>query len=109
MTDHFFVDDPRGKTIICTEKFWRTHISKSHSYLINYEGEVKETLRNPSIICRDSERGDREVYYSKIPEMLRILKVVVEFRSLKVGEVITAYLVDGIKPGEKQIWTASSH
>lgn len=109
MTDHFSADDPRGRLIICTEKIWSTHIEKSHSDLVSYESETIETVSNPDYINSDVFFPNREVYYLKFVEKRKYLKVVVQFISSKIGEVVTAFFVDGIKSGEKLIWSKLNH
>jgi hypothetical protein len=105
MTDHFSTDDPRGRTIICTERNWGNHIEKRHSDLVSYETETLETISRPDFIFKDTDFSTREVYYLKYAEKKMFLKVVVQFTSPKIGEVVTAYFVAGIKTGEKQIWS----
>jgi hypothetical protein len=71
------------------------------------EEYVKETIQNPYLgfIYQDSINPNRNIYYLKTSKKpYYYVKVVVEITVPDHGEVITAFLTDGMKSGEIPIW-----
>ncbi len=81
-----------------------------HSIMKGLEDEVKKTVEKPDygFIYRDTARDDRNIYYRLYSKRNLYVKVAVEFEEGKTGRVITAFLTDSPKPGEKLIWPESS-
>ena len=107
----FDTTDPRGLSVRCEKKRWRQHIVAHHPGLENQLDLVKETIENPLMICRDATNPNREVYYSlgilPAPFDRLYLKIIVQFSERagkRYGTVITAYISDTPKTGEKPIW-----
>jgi hypothetical protein len=102
--------DPRGRKVICTEKCWTWHILDYHNDMNGREDEVIAAIESPTYgIYSDREFENRNIYYFRRSGKPIYLKVVVEFQDESQGEVITAYLVANLKPGEKLIWPISSN
>jgi hypothetical protein len=109
MPNIFEVDDPRGRSVICTEACWKWHILDYHHDMAGREAEVIAAITRPSLgIFSDTDFENRNVYYLRRSGKPYYLKVVVEFKSEREGEVITAYLAFSPKAGEKLIWPSSS-
>lgn len=107
MSIEFEVDDPRGYKVVCTQKIWRYKITKKRPWMNSEEWKniVIETIKNPSMqIFQDANFENRYVYYRRIENRARYMKVVVAFDNEESGEVITATPVNNGKAGEKPIW-----
>lgn len=98
------VDDPHGRHIICTEKTWINHILLHHPTMRGYLDDIRKTIQSPDLpVAVDAQRPTRNVYYGRQRGHPRYVKVVVEFEG-EHGEVITAFLTDSPKAGEKPLW-----
>jgi hypothetical protein len=108
MTNKFEVTDPRGKTVICTEDRWRWHIISGHGkFMEGYEDEVKEAIESPTEgIFQDAARPERHIYYLRLPQSRKYIKVVVNFEDEDSGYVVTAFKTDSIKQSETLLWQA---
>ena len=62
----------------------------------------------PHFIFEDSKKINRNAYYVIENDGNSYLKVVVAFSVSNKGQVISAYLTDSIKKGEKIIWKRSN-
>ena len=105
----FDVQDPRGYKVSCTDECWEFHILDEHPEMDGLEDTVKETIQTPYLgfIYQDRDYPERNIYYSLDSSREYYVKVVVEFSSEDVGEVITSFLTDSPKPGEGMIWPIS--
>lgn len=105
MPEIFRVIDPRGNTIVCTDKVWSEHILANRPWMKGWEKKIIAVLTNPFAIYDD---GNAQVYYKRHTNpSYYYIKVVVKFNG-KSGNVITAYPCDHGKSGEKLIWPGSS-
>ncbi len=100
--------DPRGKKVICTEEVWLIHVLDGHPEMEGLEDEVRRAIQEPlyMMIYEDKDYPERNIYYRQRNKHTYI-KVVVEFLK-DDGVLITAYLTDSVKPGEKLLWTPVS-
>jgi hypothetical protein len=105
----FQVIDPTGSTIILTDQCWYEHILAFHPAMEEFQEAIKATIVSPlyGMIYSDVDYSDRRIYYSRRGKY-QYLKVVVEFDQDR-GTVITAFITDRLKSGEKLIWPKSSH
>lgn len=108
MTVIFETTDPRGKKVTCTEEVWLIHVLDGHPEMEGLENIVKQTVEAPlySMIYQDRDYPERNIYYGQKSKYVYV-KVVVEFLK-DDGVLITAYLTDSVKPGEKLLWTPVS-
>ena len=108
MTEVFVATDPRGKKVTCTEEVWMAHVLEGHPEMEGLEGEVSQAIQSPlyMMIFQDRDYPERNIYYRK-KSRFTYIKVVVEFLKDN-GVLITAYLTDSVKPGEKLLWTPIS-
>ncbi|HLY25589.1 MAG TPA: hypothetical protein VKQ72_04575 [Aggregatilineales bacterium] len=101
----FEILDPMRRKVICTDDVWHSHILTRHPIMRGLENEVKLAIEKPSIgIFQDSSLSSRSIYYLRQTGTPRYLKAVVEFDDNDIGEVITAFLTDAPKSGERLIW-----
>lgn len=106
MANIFEAEDLRGKKIICTEDCWNNHILRNRPFMNGWEDDVKEAIQDPTLGCiyQDAEREDRCIYYRLNRRNNSYIKVVVNFDSNGLGNVITAFPTSAPKSGEKLIW-----
>ncbi len=74
----------------------------------NQEAAVKEAIEKSIGIYQDAHFEDRQIYYFRLKTKPRYLKVVVQFDTEEIGNVITAFPADSAKSGEKMIWPISN-
>ena len=88
--------DPRGQTVVCTHLRWVNHILAEHANMRGRESEVQRAIEQPvPVIYQDAQFSNR----------LQYVKVVVEFEDDdEPGQVITAFVTDSGKSGEKPLW-----
>lgn len=104
----FDVIDPRGFRVFCTIIRWREHVVE-HSIMIGEEASVVKAITDPTYgIYADKDYPERSIYYFRKSSKPLYVKVVVKFSDDGVGEVITAFMTDSLKSGEKMIWPKSS-
>lgn len=107
----FEVTDPRGRTVRCTKDCWTNHVLAKRRFMEGWEDDVAGAIRSPVMgIFRSPRHEARHIYYALIQRRRRLyLKVVVEFPTAEgPGEVVTAFPVSSMPPGEKLIWPESS-
>jgi hypothetical protein len=104
----FETTDPRGKKVICTEEIWLIHVLDGHPEMEGLEDEVRQAVQTPlyRMIFADRDYPEKNIYYRKRNQKTYV-KVVVEFLN-EDGILITAYLTDSVKPGERLLWTPVS-
>jgi hypothetical protein len=99
----FFAATPLGFTVRTTESYWELLLLK-HPEITGRERDVQETLSRPQQIRR-SLRDDK-VYLFYRAEGGYYLCVVAKALD-REGFVITAYVTDSIKEGER-VWPTSA-
>lgn len=105
MADKFQATDPRGRTVICTEETWVSHVVWRHPGMDGKEDEVKAAIESPSMgIFGDKLHENRNIYYRLQRNRRRYTKVIVAFDDQNAGSVLTAFQVDAPKDGEPLIW-----
>lgn len=104
----FVIDamDPREYRIICTEAIWFKKILLKRPWMKGWEGIVTKAIEEPSWpIFRDAEHENRHIYYRLLEnEKHQYIKVVVQFDTGNLGNLISAFPVDSGKTGEQKIW-----
>jgi len=96
---YFEITTPLGIKIRTTKQYWDYLINIKHRVMKGKEKIVKETLSNPDEIRKSKTDEDVFLYYKKIDK----LYCVVAKHEEKGGFLITAYLTDKVKEGER-IW-----
>lgn len=101
MDDYLFtVSDPLGRLVRLSHRQYTRHILDEHPDLDDVS-EIERTVSRPDAIAEDAIDPERLVYYRAYRRQPQqwMIKVVVE-RS----EVVTAYRVKRVKPGEVIVW-----
>lgn len=96
----FEIDSPLDVTARTTEEYWEKISQKKHPGMKDRLEDVKETIRGPSQVRQSTQ--DSEVYLYYRPADSYHVCVVVRHENGS-GFVITCYLTDTIKEGEK-VW-----
>jgi hypothetical protein len=107
MVNHSFlfeIIDPRGITIHCSREQWEHHVLRNKPFMKQYLEEVKTAFRNPDFICLDVNHDTRQCYYVRKSGSNLYLKVVVNLENEREANLVTAFLADSGKKGEKVIW-----
>lgn len=95
---HFEATDYFGRHVFCSEERWVNHILRRRNIDVN---DVIRALESPILpVYRDKDYSNRIVYYAKNKRGVRYTKVVVEYPSKKLGEVITTFYTDSMRPGD---------
>ena len=95
---YFEVTSSLGKKIRVTSAYWNKIIQTKHRMMKGKEDIVKETLKNPSEIRKSIKDLKIFLYYRKINGKY---SCVVTKHLNGDGFVITTYITDRIKIGEK--------
>jgi hypothetical protein len=95
---YFEVVSAVGKRIRTTKEHWNKIIETKHAIMKGKEDAVKETLRKPEHTRRS--RKDLNVYLHYKKEGEHYICVVVKHLNGE-GFIVTAYITDRIKAGEK--------
>ncbi|WP_420264096.1 DUF4258 domain-containing protein [Candidatus Magnetominusculus dajiuhuensis] len=96
----FVVEAVSGRAIRTTYRHWDLITKTKHPEIENKEVEVRECLLNPIEIRRSSEDDNVCLYYLPLDKYF----ICVVVRHLNGdGFIITAYITDKVKEGEK-IW-----
>lgn len=90
---------PLGITVRTTKDYWERIIATKHPSVKRFESEVKKTLVNPDQIRRSKQDPRVYLYYKSIGKLF--MCIVVDHINDKEGYIITAYLTDRIKEGER--------
>ena len=105
MKEQFRATDPRGRTVICAEDRWSIHVLATRPFMEKQEASVVAAIEKPDVgILQDKDYPEREIYYRFNKKKHLYIKVVIEFKD-NVGALVTAHPADGVKKGEKLIWT----
>ena len=95
---HFEIVSSLGKNIRVTKEYWNKIIETKHRVMKGKENIVKNTLKNSEQIRRSRKDFNVYLYYRKINQHYNCVVV----RHLNgEGFIITTYLTDRIKAGEK--------
>lgn len=100
VADRFVTADPLGYEVRLTETCYAEHILVEHPDM-NDDQEIEEAIRYAETITVDVIDERRRIYYRtyrRSPQRW-LIKVVVSG-----DEVLTAYRVSRIKPGERILW-----
>lgn len=95
---HFEVTSSLGKRIRVTKDYWVRIIQTKHRIMAGKEEIIKETLKSPEEIRISRKYPSVYLYYRKIKEYYNC--VVVKHLNGE-GFIITTYITDRIKAGEK--------
>lgn len=95
----FKVKTPLGITVRTTKDYWKKIITLKHPSIAKYEEEVKNALKAPDQIRRSKQDLKVSLYYKSLGEVY--VCAVVDQIDDSQGYIITAYLTDRIKEGEK--------
>ena len=87
----FKVIDPRGKSVLCTEEYWKKHIIGARYWMEGWQDKVSATIEFPGAIFQDADYSNRECYYQIDKNRRKYMKVVVSFGNDDQGMVITAF------------------
>lgn len=96
---YFEVRTPLGVKIRTTKAYWKRIVTLKHPSIAKYETQVKDALKNPVEIRRSKQDPKVHLYYGNIGD-LYVCAVADHLNNIN-GYVITAYLTDRIKEGEK--------
>lgn len=97
---YFQVKTPLEVIIRTTKEYWLKIITTKHPSIAKYENQVKQALENPDQISRSKQDVQVHLYYKNIGNLY--VCVIADHIKLKnEGYIITAYLTDRIKEGEK--------
>lgn len=96
---YFEVKTPLGITIRTTKEYWKKIITQKHPSIAKYENEVKQALSSPDQIRKSNQDRQVSLYYKSLGKIF-VCAVVDRVNNLE-GYIITAYLTDRIKEGEK--------
>ena len=95
---HFEVTSYLGKKIRVTKNYWNKIIKTKHRIMESKENIIKETLEKPEQIRKSRKDSNVYLYYRKVKESYNC--VVVKHLNGD-GFIITTYLTDRIKAGDK--------
>jgi len=97
----FEVLTPLGFTVRVTREYWEIITTLKHPVMAGCEAEVKAVLESPQEIRRG--KSDASVYLFYRSRRTRRWVCAVSKQEGQSGFLITAYVTDAIKEGEK-IW-----
>lgn len=96
---YFEIKTPTGIIVRTTKDYWKKIVQLKHPSIAKYETQVKDVLSDPDQV-RSSRQDLRVNIYYKSLGKIYICIVVDRINNLE-GYIITAYLTDRIKEGEK--------
>ena len=96
---YFSAETPLGIVIRTTRIYWEKITNTKHPSIKKYESEVRKTLENPDQIRRSRQDSNVHLYYKSLGKVS--ICVVADHLDRNQGYIITAYLTDRIKEGEK--------
>lgn len=97
--EYFKVKTPLGVTIRTTKQYWKLITTTKHPSIAKYELEVQETLSDPSEIRKSKQDPRVHLYYMSIGKIY--VCVVADHINMEEGYIITSYLTDRIKEGDR--------
>ena len=95
---YFEVISSLGKKIRVTRNYWNKIIETKHRIMKGKENIIKATLQNPEQVRRSRKDLSVYLYYKKIGDNYNC---VVAKHLNGDGFIVTAYMTDRIKAGEK--------
>ena len=95
----FEIETPLGVNIRTTTAYWQTITTTKHPSIAKYTAKVKEALANPDEIRKSKQDSKVHLYYKNIGKLF--VCVVADHLDKKEGYIITAYLTDRVKEGER--------
>lgn len=96
---YFKEETPFNIIIRTTKNYWQRIISVKHPSVKKFTREAKEALKEPDQVRRSKQDKRVHLYYKNIGELW--ICVVADHLNEKEGYIITVYLTDRIKEGEK--------
>lgn len=95
----FEVKTPLDVTVRTTKDYWEIITTIKHPVMIKYKKEVKEALEDPDEVRRSKQDPRVHLYYRSIGKVY--VCAVADHLSSEESYIITAYLTDRIKEGER--------
>ena len=95
----FSVKTPLGINIRTTKEYWKIITTTKHPSVAKYEKQAQQALKDPDEIRRSIQDLRVHLYYKNIGELY--VCVVADHINGDEGYIITAYLTDRIKEGER--------
>lgn len=106
--------DPFKRNVVATLGHWERHIEGGHPEVDEHFEAAEATIRRPESLTLDAKHANRENFYRRgvlpPPYDKLNLKVCVAygfadvFRTIELGQVITAYPTKAVGRGETQRW-----
>jgi len=96
---YFEVETPLGVRIRTTRAYWNKIVTLKHPSVAKYQEQVKLSLEHPDHIRRSKQDIRVHLYYKSIGKLY--VCAVADHVTNKQGYLITAYLTDRIKEGER--------
>ncbi|MBA3724270.1 MAG: DUF4258 domain-containing protein [Candidatus Levybacteria bacterium] len=95
----FMVQTPLGVAIRTTKAYWTTIATIKHPSIATHKEDVQLTLEDPDQVRKSKQDPRVHLYYKNIGKVQ--VCVVTDHIDQKEGYIITAYLTDRVKEGEK--------
>lgn len=95
----FVIQTPLGVSVRTTKEYWQTITTTKHPSIARYVEKVKDALESPDEIRRSRQDPRVHLYYRNIGKLF--ICVVADHIDQGQGYIITAYLTDRIKEGER--------
>ncbi len=96
---YFQCKTPLGIIVRTTKEYWERIVTIKHPSIKKYTSEAKVALRDPDQVRKSKQDKRVHLYYKKIGKVW--ICVIADHMSDNEGYIITAYLTDRIKEGEK--------
>lgn len=96
---YFQATTPLGVNVRTTKTYWLRIIETKHPVMRKHENEARKALENPDQIRKSLQDPKVYLYYKTMGKLS--VCVVVDHLTEKEGYIITAYITDRIKEGEK--------
>ena len=95
----FSVKTPLGINIRTTKEYWKIITTTKHPSVEKYKKQAQEALEDPDEIRKSKQDLRVYLYYKNIGELY--VCVVADHVDDSSGYIITAYLTDRLKEGER--------
>lgn len=99
----FEVGTPLGFSVRVTKEYWRMISTQKHPIMEGKEELVRETIQNPEEIRQSKSDPSVYLFYRTVRSKRWVCAVIKE-RNENSGFLITSYITEAIKEGER-IWT----
>ncbi|GEM_PF-1432973 len=112
MSCDFQANDRDKVPVRCRHDTWESHITDEHLEMLEQQGAVITTVRDPVYVYQSARYARRRLFYR--PFVLSgafnrfYLLVVVQYKGNgrnTTGEIVTAYSTANIKEGDALIWS----